>query len=64
MKFRHSKRDSQVFLFSVKESDEAYYDVAYELTKNLFTGMAKRASAFNSTLCYFTQQHKTFWRYT
>lgn len=49
MKFRHSTRDSQIFLFSAKESDEAYYDVAYELTKNLFIGIAKRALAFNSS---------------
>ena len=49
MKFRHSIRNSQSFLFSAKESDEAYYDVAYELTKKLFIGMAKQALAFNST---------------
>lgn len=49
MKFRHSIRNSQSFLFSAKESDEAYYDVAYELTKKLFIGMAKYALAFNST---------------
>ncbi len=49
MKFRHSMRNSQSFLFSAKESDEAYYDVAYELTKKLFIGMAKHALAFNST---------------
>ena len=49
MKFRHSIRNSQSFLFSAKESDEAYYDVAYELTKKLFIGMAKHALAFNST---------------
>ena len=49
MKFRHSIRNSQSFLFSAKESDEAYYDVAYELTKKLFIDMAKHALAFNST---------------
>ena len=49
MKFRHSTRDSQIFLFSVKESDKAYYDVAYELTKNLFIGIAKRALVYNSS---------------
>lgn len=49
MKFRHSIRNSQSFLFSAKESDEAYYDVAYELTKKLFIGMAKHVLAFNST---------------
>ncbi|WP_337562257.1 hypothetical protein [Prevotellamassilia timonensis] len=49
MKFRHSIRNSQSFLFSAKESDDAYYDVAYELTKKLFIGMAKYALAFNST---------------
>ena len=49
MKFRHSTRESEIFLFSAKESDEEYYDVAYELTKNLFIGMAKRSLAFNSS---------------
>ena len=49
MKFRHSKIDSQSFLFSVKDSDEEYYRVAYELTKKLFVGMSKHALSFNST---------------
>ena len=49
MKFRHSIRNSQSFLFSAKEANEAYYVVAYELTKKLFIGMAKHALAFNST---------------
>ena len=49
MKFRHSTRESEIFLFSAKESDEEYYDVAYELTKNLFIGMAKHSLAFNSS---------------
>ena len=41
MKYRHSKIDSQSFLFSAKESNEEYYRVAYELTKKLFVGMSK-----------------------
>ncbi len=48
MKYRHSKIDSQSFLFSAKESNEEYYRVAYELTKKLFVGMSKHALAFNS----------------
>lgn len=57
MKFRHSIRNSQSFLFSAKESDEAYYGVAYELTKKLFIGMAKHALAFNSTSMIFMSHH-------
>ena len=49
MKFRHSTKGSQSFLFSTKESDESYYEVVYDLTKKLFVGMAKHALAFNST---------------
>lgn len=49
MKFRHSKIDSQSFLFSAKDSDEEYYRVAYELTKKLFVGMSKHALSFSST---------------
>lgn len=48
LKFRHTTKDSQSFLFSLKESDEEYYVVAYELTKRLLIGVAKRALAFNS----------------
>lgn len=49
MKFRHSTKGSQSFLFSTKESDESCYEVVYDLTKKLFVGMAKHALAFNST---------------
>ena len=57
MKFRHSIRNSQSFLFSAKESDDTYYDVAYELTKKLFIGMAKYALAFNSTPSMIFMSH-------
>ena len=49
MKYRHSTIDSQNFLFSTRESNEEYYNVAYELTRKLFIGMAKHAMAFNSS---------------
>jgi len=49
MKFRHSTIDSQNFLFSTRESNEEYYNVAYELTRKLFIGMAKHAMAFDSS---------------
>ena len=48
LKSRHTTKESQFFLFSLKESDEEYYVVAYELTKRLLIGMAKRALVFNS----------------
>lgn len=47
LKFRHTLTNGQNFLFSSKESNEEYYGVAYELTKKLFIGIAKRAMVFN-----------------
>lgn len=49
LKFRHSRIDSQSFLFSAKESNEEYYKISYELTKKLFIGMSIHALVFNST---------------
>lgn len=48
IRFRHSSIDNQSFLFSMKESDEEYYLVSYELVRKLLIGMAKRSSVFCS----------------
>ena len=48
LKFRHSTIDSQGFLFSLKESNEEYYIVAYDLVRKLLIGMAKRSKVYCS----------------
>lgn len=48
LRFRHRTVNNQDFLFSLKESQEEYYTVAYELVRKLLTGMAMRSRVFCS----------------
>lgn len=48
MRFRHGTVNHQNFLFSMKESKDDYYIVAYNLVRNLLTGLAKRSKVFCS----------------
>lgn len=48
LKFIHRTINQQSFLFSVKDSDEEFYQVSYELAKKLLIGMAKRSRVFCS----------------
>jgi len=48
MRFRHGTVNHQDFLFSMKESQDEYYIAAYNLVRNLLTGLAKRSKVFCS----------------